>query len=76
MKIEILGAGCANCKKLEANVRSAVAQAEISAEIVKVQDSEQILAYGVIGTPAIVVDGAVKSAGRLLSPKEILPLLS
>lgn len=76
MKIEILGGGCAKCKKLEANARQAAAKAEIAAEFVKVQDMEKILGYGVMSTPGLVVDGVVKSTGKLLSPEEILPLLS
>ena len=50
-KIEVLGPGCANCKRLEANAREAVAMAGVEAEVVKVTDYRQIAAYGVMSTP-------------------------
>ena len=75
MKIEILGSGCAKCKKLEANAREAVDRAGISAEVVKVQEMEKILSYGILSTPGLVVDGEVKSTGKLLAPEQIASLL-
>lgn len=76
MTIKILGTGCAKCKKLEANTRKAVEQLGIDAVIEKVEDLEKIMAYGVMSTPALVVDEAVKSTGKLLSPKDIKVLLN
>ena len=76
MKIEVLGSGCPKCKSLEANAREAVKEAGVEAEIVKVQDMKDILAYQVMSTPALVVDGKVVSTGKLLSPEQIIPLLS
>ena len=70
-KIEVLGPGCANCRRLEANARQAVAMAAVDAEIVKVEDYRSILAYGVMSTPALVIDGKVMSAGRIPSPGDI-----
>ena len=70
-KIEVLGPGCANCRRLEANARQAVAMAAVDAEIVKVEDYRSILAYGVMSTPALVIDGRVMSAGRIPSPGDI-----
>jgi small redox-active disulfide protein 2 len=75
MKIEILGAGCAKCKTLEANVKQAVSELGIKAEIVKVEDVMEIVNYGVMGTPALVVDGKVRSAGKVLDKEAIKKLL-
>ena len=70
-KIEILGPGCANCKRLEAVAREAVVMAGVEAEIVKVTDYAQIVAYGVMSTPGLVIDGKVVSAGRIPSAGNI-----
>lgn len=67
MKIEILGSGCAKCKKTKEIVEQAVAEAGIDAEIVKVEDMDTILSYGVMLTPGVVVDGDVKIAGKVPS---------
>lgn len=75
MKIEILGTGCAKCKALEENTKVAVAQKGIFAQIEKVEDIVKIMEYGVMNTPALVVDGEVKSSGKLLNPEEIKELL-
>ncbi len=75
MKIEVLGSGCARCKTLEQNTRDAVASAGLDAEIVKVEDMQAILAYQILSTPALAVDGKVVSTGKLLTAEEILPLL-
>ena len=76
MKIEVLGSGCARCKTLEKNTREAVASAGIDAEVVKVEDMNAIMAYQIMSTPAIAVDGKVVSTGKLLTAEEIVPLLS
>lgn len=70
-KIEVLGPGCPNCQKLEANVREAVSRAGVEAEIVKVTDYRQILDHGVMSTPGLVIDGKVVSAGRIPVPEDI-----
>lgn len=75
MKIEILGMGCAKCAQLMANVQAAVAELNISAEIIKVSDIDKITDYGVMMTPALVIDGVVTSAGKLLSKDEIKKIL-
>ncbi len=71
MKIEILGTGCPNCKKLEENARKAVSEMKIKAEIVKVTKIEDIMSYGVMSTPALVVNGEVKSFGRIPQVNDI-----
>jgi small redox-active disulfide protein 2 len=70
-KIEVLGPGCNNCKRLEANAREAVAMAGVEAEVVKVVDYGQIMAYGIMSTPGLVIDGKVVSYGRIPSPSDI-----
>ena len=71
MKIEILGTGCPKCKTLEANARKAVAELGAGAEIVKVTEIDKIIEYGVMSTPAIVIDGEVKAYGRIPDSEEI-----
>ncbi len=75
MKIEVLGSGCANCKKLEENTRTACKELGLTAKIIKVQDFKKIASYGVMATPALVVDGEVKIYGRVPDVKEIKELL-
>jgi small redox-active disulfide protein 2 len=75
MKIEILGSGCAKCKKLYENTLEAVKQSGKEAEVSKVEDIKKIMEYGVMSTPAIVVDGVVKASGKLVSPEEIKAML-
>jgi small redox-active disulfide protein 2 len=69
--IEVLGPGCDNCKRLEANVREAVMMAGVEAEIIKVTDYAEIAAHGVLSTPGLVIDGKVVSAGRIPSAGNI-----
>jgi small redox-active disulfide protein 2 len=75
MKIEILGTGCAKCKTLYENVKTAVSESGTSAEVVKVEDIPSIMKYGVMSTPALVVDGQVKFSGKVASVAEIKGLL-
>jgi small redox-active disulfide protein 2 len=70
-KIEVLGPGCANCKRLEANAHEAVAMAGVEAEIVKVTDYREIAAHGILSTPGLVIDGVVRSYGRIPSAGDI-----
>lgn len=71
MLIKILGTGCANCKKLEANAKEAVKQLGIDATVEKVENIKDIVSYGVMLTPAMVVDGDVKIVGKVASVEEI-----
>jgi small redox-active disulfide protein 2 len=76
MLIKILGTGCPNCKRLEANTKEAVQQLGVDATIDKVTDVKQIVKYGVMKTPALVIDEEVKSTGKVLKVDEIKKLLS
>lgn len=75
-KIEILGMGCPKCRTLYENAQAAVKAAGIQAEIVKVEDIEKITQYAVMMTPALVVDGVVKSSGKVASPDDIKKWIS
>ena len=75
-KIEVLGTGCMKCAQLAENVREAVAQAGIDAEIVKIEDLMEITSRGVLMTPALTIDGVVKSSGKLLSVEEVCALIN
>lgn len=72
MEIKVLGTGCQKCEQTEQNIREAVAEAGISANIEKVSDLMEIAKYGVFGTPAVVVDGQVKSVGKIPKKEEIM----
>ena len=71
MEIKVLGPGCPRCQQAEKVVRKAVAEAGVDAQIEKVTDTMKIAGYGVFGTPAVVIDGEVKSVGKIPSVEEI-----
>ena len=71
MKIEILGTGCPKCKKLNQLAEEAINELGVSAEIIKVTDINKIIDYGVMVTPALVIDGEVKVAGKIPSKQEV-----
>jgi len=75
MKIEILGTGCAKCKALENNAKEALTKIGGFHSVEKVEDMIEIMNYNVVSTPALVVDGQVKSTGKLLSVDEIVKIL-
>ncbi len=75
MTIKVLGSGCPNCQRLEANVRLALASSGIDASVEKVTDVAAILAYGVGSTPALVVDDQVVLSGRVATPHQLERLL-
>ena len=75
MKIQILGKGCINCKKLEENTKMALEQLGIEAEIEKITDIDKIIEMGVMMTPAMAIDGVVKSSGKVLSKNQIIEIL-
>jgi small redox-active disulfide protein 2 len=76
MKIEILGSSCAKCKSTEKLVRNIVEELGIKADIIKVEDLQEIIDRGVMMTPAIFIDGEEKIVGRVPSAKELKELLS
>lgn len=75
MKIEILGTGCAKCQTLFQVTKEAVAKSGQFAQIEKVEDIVKIMNYGVMSTPALVVNGSVKSSGKVLTVSEIEAIL-
>ena len=76
MKIEILGMGCATCNKLEDTVRLAISEMGIDAQIDHVKDIKKIMTYGVMTTPALVIDGVVKAAGKIPSLADIKQMIA
>jgi small redox-active disulfide protein 2 len=76
MVIKVLGSGCKSCLYLEQTVREVVERLGIDAEVVKVTDLADIMGYGIMTTPALVVDEQVKSAGRMLKPEEVERILT
>lgn len=71
MKIAILGPGCAKCRQLYENARKALDEAGVDAELTKVEDIQEISRYNVFMTPALVIDGTVKSTGKVVKPEQI-----
>ena len=76
MTIKILGPGCPNCQTLERHTREALSRADIDATVEKIEDMSQIMSYGVMSTPALVIDDNVQVSGRVPSPKEIADMLA
>lgn len=76
MEVKILGSGCSKCRALEANTRQALRDLGIEAEVVKETEVRNIVAYGVLSTPGLVVDGKVEAAGRVPGVGEIKDILS
>ncbi len=75
MKIQVLGPGCARCKQLTANAQKAVAELGLDAQVEKVEDMREIAKYRIMSTPGLVVDGQVRSVGKVLSPDDVKQLL-
>jgi small redox-active disulfide protein 2 len=75
MVIKILGSGCKNCVMLKENTEAALNEAGVDAEVIKVTDFKDIMAYGVMSTPALVIDEKVVSFGKVLKPKKIVKIL-
>ena len=71
MEIKVLGTGCPKCQATEVNVKEAVAESGLDAQVDKVTDIREIAKYGVFLTPAVVINGDVKSIGRLPEKEEI-----
>ena len=75
MKIQILGTGCPKCQKLTNHAEVAAKELGVAYELEKITDLKRIMAFGVMTTPALVVDGVVKVVGKVPTPEEIKPLL-
>jgi small redox-active disulfide protein 2 len=71
MDIKVLGPGCPRCEQTEKTVKEALAEAGMSATVEKVKDALKIASYGVFGTPAVVIDGEVKSVGKIPTKEEV-----
>lgn len=76
MKIQVLGTGCAKCKQLAANAEKAIAELGVQATVEKVEDLREIMKFGVMTTPALIVDGKVRSAGKVLSSQDVKRFLA
>ncbi len=76
MDIKVLGPGCPKCKQTESIVKEAVAESGVAATVEKITDVMQIAQYGVFGTPAVVIDGKVKSVGKVPKKKDVLAWLN
>ena len=75
-KIQILGTGCPKCKALAQNAETAAKELGLEYTLEKVTDIKEIMKFGVMSTPALVVDGQVKVVGKILSPEQIKAMLS
>lgn len=71
MKIQVLGTGCPKCKQLAENAETAAKELGVDYELLKVTDINDIMAFGIMMTPGLAVDGEVKSSGKVASPEEI-----
>ncbi len=75
VKIQVLGTGCSKCKQLTANAERAIADLGLGVTVEKVEDIREIMKFGVMSTPALVVDGKVRSTGKVLTPEAVKELL-
>ena len=76
MEIKILGTGCSKCKKLDAITREVAEELQLEANIEKVEDIQKIMEYGVMSTPALVIDGKVAMSGKLPKSEELKKILN
>ncbi len=75
MKIQVVGPGCRNCQKLAANAEAAAQELGVEYELEKITETDAILASGVMMTPGLIVDGEIKSTGKVAAPDEIKAML-
>lgn len=75
-RVQILGTGCPKCQQLTQNAQQAIIEAEIEGAVEKITDLQEIMKFGVMATPALAIDGEVKSSGKVLSPQEIKQMLT
>jgi len=69
--IEVLGPGCNNCRRVEANAREAMVLSGAQAEVIHVTDPREIVSHGILSTPGLIIDGRIRSYGRIPSPDDI-----
>lgn len=74
-KVQILGTGCAKCRQLTANTESAAKSLGIDIELEKVTEMAEIMKFGILSTPGLVIDGKLVASGKLLKPEEITSFL-
>ena len=72
MKIQVLGTGCPKCQQTIRNVKEAIKKTGVEAEVVKVDQIQEIMKFGVMMTPALAIDGEVKVAGKVPTPDQII----
>lgn len=75
MKVQVLGTGCAKCKQLTANAQQALQELGLDVQVEKVEDLREIMKFKVMSTPALAIDGAVRSAGKVLTAAAVKELL-
>jgi small redox-active disulfide protein 2 len=75
MKIEVLGSGCTKCKRMYDNVAEAVKKSGLQAEVIKIEDLNEIVSRGILMTPALFVDGDERVAGRIPTVNELIEIL-
>jgi small redox-active disulfide protein 2 len=75
MKVQILGSGCPKCKLLEQHAREAIAELKLEAEVEKVTDIDRMMEMGVMMTPALAIDGEVKTVGKVLTKDQVIDYL-
>lgn len=76
MEIKILGSGCSNCAKLEKVTKEGIAELGIVAHVEKIEDMQKIMSYGVMSTPALVIDGVVKLVGKVPNKARMIEILA
>jgi small redox-active disulfide protein 2 len=76
LTIKVLGSGCANCKKLEAVARQVVGEMGVEADVVKVTEYPDIMAYNIMSTPGLVINEKVVSSGRIPTPAEVTTFIA
>ncbi len=76
MEIKVLGGGCASCKKLHETVQAAVKELNIMADVLYITDMSEIMQTGIMSTPGLIINGKVKSTGRVPKLKEIKQMIS
>jgi len=74
-KIQILGSGCSRCEVLATHARQAADELDMPYELTKITDLKEIMSYGVMSTPGLVIDGVVKATGRVVPVAEIVKML-